>query len=172
MSKQQPTDAEYSEFVAAAWGSLYRTAYFMVGNPTLAEDLVQTALTNTYASWHQVRELGAAHAYARTAVVRSSASWFRSKVRLREHATEHLPETPYAPDFSTRPAVIDALRQLPPRQRAVVVLRFYEDLNVAQVAETLGCSQGTVKSQTSAALGKLRLLLGDAVISSTEGIPS
>ncbi len=171
MSKQ-PTDAEYSEFVAASWGPLYRTAYLMVGNTALAEDLVQTALTNTYASWHQVREVGAAHAYARTAVVRSVASWFRSKVRLREQLTDRLPETPYSPDHSTRPALLDALRQLPPRQRAVVVLRFYEDLSVAQVAHTLGCSEGTVKSQTSAALGKLRLLLGESVIPSIEGIPS
>lgn len=169
---RQPTDAEYSAFVRASWGSLYRTAYLMVGNHAQAEDVVQTALTNTYASWHQVRELGAAHAYARTAVVRLVASWFRSKVRLRELPTDRLPETPYSPDHSTRPALIDALRQLPPRQRAVVVLRYYEDLSVAQVAHALGCTEGTVKSQTSAALGKLRELLGDAVIPSIEGIPS
>ncbi len=169
---RQPTDAEFSEFVAAAWGPLYRTAYLMVGNRALAEDLVQTALTNTYASWHRVRALEAAHAYARTAVARTAASWFRSRVRLSEQVTEHLPETPYSPDPSTRPALLDALRQLPPRQRAVVVLRFYEDLSVAQAAQTLGCSEGTVKSQTSAALGKLRLLLGDTVIPSIEGIQS
>jgi len=171
MSKQ-PTDAEYTEFVAGAWGPLYRTAYLMVGDQALAEDLVQTALTNTYASWHEVRELAAAHAYARTAVVRSVASWFRSRVRLREQLTDNLPETPYAPDHSTRPMLLDALRQLPPRQRAVVVLRFYEDLSVAQVAQALGCSEGTVKSQTYVALRKLRLVLGDAVVPSIEGIPS
>lgn len=169
MSKQ-PTDAEYSEFVAGAWGSLYRTAYLMVGNRALAEDLVQTALTNTYVSWHRVREVEAAHAYARTAVVRSASSWFRSKVRLREQLTDDVPERPYAaPDHSTRPVLLDALRELPPRQRAVVVLRFYEDLSVAQVAESLGCSEGTVKSQTHMALRKLRELLGDAVIPSIEG---
>lgn len=143
----------------------------MVGNRTLAEDLVQTALTDTYASWHEVRELGAAHAYARTAVVRSVASWFRSRVRLREQLVDDLPETPYSPDHSTRPMLLEALRQLPPRQRAVVVLRFYEDLSVAQVAHTLGCSEGTVKSQTLVALGKLRLLLGESVIPSIEGVP-
>lgn len=169
---RQPTDAEYSEFVAAAWRPLCRTAYLMVGNQALAEDLVQTALTNTYASWHRVRELGAAHAYARTAVARLAASWFRSNVRLREQLTDRLPETSHLPDPSTRPALLDALRQLPPRQRAVVVLRFYEDLSVAQVAEALNCSEGTVKSQTSVALGKLRVLLGDHVIPLTEGVPS
>jgi RNA polymerase sigma-70 factor (sigma-E family) len=166
------TDAEYAEFVASAWGPLYRTAYLMVGNHALAEDLVQIALTNTYASWHEVRELGAAYAYARTAVVRSVASWFRSRARLREQLTDHLPNRPFSPDHTTRPVVLDALRQLPPRQRAVVVLRFYEDLSVAQVARALGCSEGTVKSQTSVAMGKLRGLLGDTVIPSNEGIPS
>lgn len=168
----QPTDAEFSEFVAAVWGSLYRTAYLMVGNHAVAEDLVQTAMTNTYASWHKVRELGAARAYARTAVVRSATSWFRTRARRREHITDDLPETPYFPDHSTRPALLDALRHLPPRQRAVVVLRFYEDLSVAQAADALGCSEGTVKSQTSAALSKLRILLGDTVVPSIEGIPS
>lgn len=168
----QPTDAEFSEFVAAAWGSLYRTAYLMVGNHAVAEDLVQTAMTNTYASWHKVRELGAARAYARTAVVRSATSWFRTRARRREHITDDLPETPYFPDHSTRPVLLDALRHLPPRQRAVVVLRFYEDLSVAQAADALGCSEGTVKSQTSAALSKLRILLGDTVVPSIEGIPS
>ena len=167
-----PTEAEYADFVASSWAALYRTAYLMVGNHAQAEDLVQTALTNTYASWSNVRELGAAHGYARTAVVRSAASWFRSKTRLREQPTADLPETTYSPDHSTRPALIDALRQLPSRQRAVVVLRFYEDLSVAQTAQTLGCSEGTVKSQTSVALGKLRLLLGDSAIHSIEGVPS
>lgn len=164
-----PSDAEYAEFVAGAWGRLYRTAYLLVGHHALAEDLVQTALTNTYASWHRVREPGAAYAYARTAVVRSTASWFRSRVRLSEQPTDRLPETPYSPDPSTRPMLVEALRRLPPRQRAVVVLRFYDDLSVTHVAEALGCSEGTVKSQTHVALRRLRALLGDAVVPSTEG---
>lgn len=166
---RRPTEGEYADFVASAWGPLYRTAYLMVGNHALAEDLVQTALTNTYASWHSVRELDAAYSYARTAVVRSVSSWLRSKVRLRERPTDRLPETPYSPDHSTRPMLIEALGQLPPRQRAAVVLRFYDDLTVGETAHALGCSEGTVKSQTSAALGKLRLLLGDDVVTSTKG---
>lgn len=167
-----PTDGQYSEFVAAAWGPLYRTAYLMVGDHGLAEDLVQTALTNTFASWHRVREPAAAAAYARTAVVRSATSLFRTRARRPERVTGEIPETPYSPDHSTRPALLDALRQLPPRQRAVVVLRYYEDLSVAQAAQALGCSEGTVKSQTSEALGKLRVLLGESVVPRTEGIPS
>ncbi len=159
-----PTDAEYADFVASAWGSLYRTAYLMVGDRALAEDLVQTALTNTYASWHRVRDLGAAYGYARTALVHSRASWLRSRSRRPEALTDRVPEQPVVEDHVTRPVLVDALRRLPDRQRAVVVLRFYEDLSVAQVAQTLGCSEGTVKSQTSAGLSGLRLLLGDSVI--------
>ena len=171
--RQPLTDAEFAEFVAVSWAPLYRTAYLLVGSRAQAEDLVQTALTNTYASWHKVRELGAAHAYARTAVVRSAASWHRSRFRKPEHLTCDLPETPYsADDDADRPMVLEALRGLPTRQRAVVVLRFYEDLSVAETAQALGCSEGTVKSQTHVALRSLRLALGDAMISSIEGLLS
>jgi RNA polymerase sigma-70 factor (sigma-E family) len=171
--RQPLTDAEFAEFVAASWASLYRTAYLLVGSRPQAEDVVQTALTNTYASWHRVRELAAAHAYARTAVVRSAASWHRSRFGQREHLTDDVPETAYTcSDDSSRPVLLDALRGLPPRQRAVVVLRFYEDLSIAEVAETLGCTEGTVKSQTHVALRSLRLALGDALTSSIEGLSS
>ena len=170
--RQPLTDAEFAEFVAASWAPLYRTAYLLVGSRAQAEDLVQTALTNTYASWHRVRELGAAHAYARTAVVRSAASWHRSRFRMREHLTSEVPETAYTPEDFGHPSFLDAIRGLPPRQRAVVVLRFYDDLSVADVAVALGCSEGTVKSQTHVALRSLRLALGDAMISSIEGLPS
>jgi len=169
--RQPLTDAEFAEFVAASWAPLYRTAFLLVGSRPQAEDLVQTALANTYASWHRVRELDAAHAYARTAVVRSAASWHRSRFRARELLTADVPETAYAAD-SSRLVLLDALRSLPPRQRAAVVLRFYEDLSVAETAAVLGCSEGTVKSQTHVALRRLRLSLGDTTISSTEGLPS
>ena len=169
---RQPTDAEFCEFVAAVWAPLYRTAFLMVGEHALAEDVVQTALTNTYVAWHRVREREAARAYARSAVVNSAITLFRVRARRREQVTSEVPESTYSPDPSTRPVLLEALRQLPPRQRAVVVLRYYEDLSVAQVADTLGCSPGTVKSQTSDALAKLRVLLGDAVVPPIEGVPS
>lgn len=158
------TDVEYAEFVATSWGPLYRTAYLLVGDHGWAEDLVQTALMNTYASWHRVRDRGALHGYARTAVVRNATSWFRARARRPELVTAHLPDVPESADLAGRAAVVDALRTLPPRQRAVVVLRYYEDLSVSRTAEVLGCSEGTVKSQTSAALAKLRVQLGDAVV--------
>ena len=159
-----PTDEEFAELVHASWASLYRTAYLMLGDPAEAEDLVQTALAKTYANWRKVRSIEAAPGYARTTLVNTAASWFRKKGWRNERPTEFLPETLHETDLSDRRTVIDALGTLPPRQRAVVVLRYYEDLGVAQVAHALGITEGTVKSQTSEALSKLRALLGDSVI--------
>jgi len=160
-----PTDEEFAELVHACWASLYRTAYLMLGDRSDAEDLVQTALAKTYANWRRVRSVEAAPGYARTTLVNTAASWFRKKGWRNERPTEVLPETASAAhDPSDRRTVIDALATLPPRQRAVVVLRYYEDLSVGQVAHALGITEGTVKSQTSEALSKLRALLGDSVI--------
>jgi RNA polymerase sigma-70 factor (sigma-E family) len=159
-----PTDEEFAELVHACWASLYRTAYLMLGDPAEAEDLVQTALAKTYANWRRVRSIDAAPGYARTTMVNTAASWFRKKGWRNERPTEVLPEVLTESDPTDRRSVIDALGTLPPRQRAVVVLRYYEDLSVAQVAHALGITQGTVKSQTSEALNKLRALLGDSVI--------
>ena len=159
-----PSDAEFTEFVHASWAALYRTAYLMLGDRTEAEDLVQTALAKTYAAWSRVREVEAAQGYARTVLVNTASSWFRKKSWRNERPTETLPEPHHEIDPTDRPALIGALSQLPPRQRAVIVLRYYEDLSVAQAASALGCSEGTVKSQTSDALNRLRGLLGDAVI--------
>ena len=159
-----PTDDEFAELVHTCWARLYRTAYLMLGDPAEAEDLVQTALTKTYANWRKVRTLDAAPGYARTTLVNTAASWFRKKGWRNERPTEFLPETAHTPDLSDRPTVLDALARLPRGQRAVVVLRYYEDLSVGQVAHALGITEGTVKSQTSEAFTKLRALLGDAVI--------
>lgn len=164
-----PSDAEFTEFVQASWPALYRTAYLLLGDRAEAEDLVQTALAKTYASWSKVRDLGAAPGYARTTLVNTAASWFRRKSWRNERPTETLPEGSHTSDPTDRPAVLDALALLPTRQRAVIVLRYYEDLTVAQTAEALGVTDGTVKSQTSDALDRLRLLLGDAVVPDTLG---
>lgn len=164
----QLTDAEFTEFVHAAWPGLYRTAYLMLGEHQLAEDLVQTALAKTYASWRKVNDRGAAPAYARVVLANTAASWFRKRGWRNEHPTDSLPERSAGmPDPSVRPAVVDALRTLAPRQRAVVVLRYYDDLSVREVAHALGISEGTVKSQTSDALARLRTQLGDAVVPHT-----
>ena len=140
-----------------------------LGDRELAEDLAQTALAKTYAAWARIDDRSAAPAYARRTLVNTAASWFRKKGWRNELPSDELPETGVRPDPSTRPAVLEALRRLPPRQRAVVVLRYYEDLSVAETADALGCSTGTVKSQTFEAFAKLRVLLGDAVIPETLG---
>ncbi|MDN4172731.1 SigE family RNA polymerase sigma factor [Nocardioides sp. SOB77] len=165
-----PSDAEFGELVHATWPSLYRTAYLLLGDRAEAEDLVQTALAKTYASWSRVRTVEAAPAYARTVLVNTAGSWFRKRGWRNERPTGELPEhVAPAADPADRPTLVAALARLAPRQRAVVVLRYYDDLSVAQVAAALGCSEGTVKSQTSDALARLRVLLGDAVVPHTSG---
>jgi RNA polymerase sigma-70 factor (sigma-E family) len=161
-----PTDGEFAEFVEAAWPGLYRTAYLILGEHQLAEDLVQTTLAKTFASWGKVRDQGAAMGYARVVLANTAASWFRRRSWRNEKPTETLPDESQVAgsDPSDRPALMEALRRLPPRQRAVVVLRFYDDLSVREVAHALACSEGTVKSQTHHAMTQLRVLLGDAVV--------
>jgi RNA polymerase sigma-70 factor (sigma-E family) len=164
-----PSDEAFTEFVVASWPSLYRTAYLLLGDRGLAEDLVQTSLAKTYASWGKVRDVGAARGYARTTMVNTAASWFRKKGWRNERPTGQLTDDWYAVDWlaadpTERPMLMAALARLAPRQRAVLVLRFYDDLSVADTAQALHCSEGTVKSQTSDALTTLRGLLGDAVL--------
>ena len=159
---RSPTDAEYADFVHMAWPRLYRTAYLLLGEHALAEDLVQTTLAKTYAGWGRVRDIDAAHRYARTTLFNTAASWFRRRGWRRELPSESMPERHYVEDPAARPAVMAALRQLPARQRTVVVLRYYEDLSVRETAAALGVTEGTVKSQTSAALERLRSLLGES----------
>ena len=164
-----PTDVEFAELVEASWPGLYRTAYLLLGDHQLAEDLVQTALAKTYASWGKVREADAARGYARVVLANTAASWFRRRSWRNELPSAQLPDGVTDTEPSDRPAVLAALGTLPPRQRAVVVLRFFDDLSVREVADALGISEGTVKSQTSAALDKLRRQLGDAVVPQETG---
>jgi len=163
------SEAEFTEFVHSVWPSLYRTAYLLIGEHAEAEDLVQTALAKTYAAWGRVRTLEAAPAYSRAVLVNTATSWFRRRSWRNERPTEVLPESSYEVDPSQRPSLSAVLSQLPRRQRAVVVLRFYNDLSVTETADLLGCAEGTVKSQTSAALTRLRHLLGDSAVPETMG---
>ncbi|MBO9520064.1 MAG: SigE family RNA polymerase sigma factor [Nocardioidaceae bacterium] len=154
-------DEEFTEFVTTAWPVLFRTAHLLVGERGLAEDLVQTALAKTYLSWGRIRDRGAAGVYARTVLINTATSWFRRHAWRREVATGELPDRVAPATSPDRPDLAAALRALPPRQRAVVVLRFYEDLSVEQTAQALRITPGTVKSQTSHALAKLRTELGE-----------
>jgi RNA polymerase sigma-70 factor (sigma-E family) len=149
---------EFTDFVRREWASLYRTAYLMLGDHGLAEDLVQSALAKTYIVWGRVRDSESPRAYVRTTLVNTASSWFRRRGWKNEVATEALPE-PTHTDLQVASGVMEALTRLPPGQRAVVVLRFHEDLSVGETARLLNLSTGTVKSQTSHALAKLRALL-------------
>lgn len=143
--------------------SLLRTAYLLTGDWGTAEDLLQTALVKTWFRWDRLRDKDAAEAYVRQVMARTYATWWRRKWR-GELATGDLPETACRDaydDVDSRHALRHALAALPPRQRAIVVLRFYEDLSEAQVADLLGCSVGTVKSTASRALVRLRGIVGD-----------
>ncbi|QZY29001.1 SigE family RNA polymerase sigma factor [Nocardioides coralli] len=145
----------FEEFVAARSASLLRTAYLLTRDHGLAEDLLQTALTKAYLAWGRID--GNPEPYVRRVLVNTYASWWRRKWR-GEHPTSELPEQAHHPDgLGETGDLWDALGRLPRRQRAVVVLRYFEDLTEAQTADLLGVTVGTVKSQTSKALARLRI---------------
>nr|WP_091552404.1 SigE family RNA polymerase sigma factor [Micromonospora pattaloongensis] len=149
---------EFRDFVAARSGALLRTAYLLAGDWATAEDLLQTALTKTYLAWKRLGAIEAVEPYARRVLVNTATSWWRRRWH-GERPTEVLPERA-APDRIEEQLERDALwrhvQALPARQRAVLVLRFYEDMSEAQTAALLDISPGTVKSQTSRALATLR----------------
>jgi RNA polymerase sigma-70 factor (sigma-E family) len=152
----------FSEFVDARSGSLFRTAYLMVGDHQLAQDLLQEALVKTLIAWPRLRDRANLESYTRRIIVTTSISWRRRR-SFHELPSGTVPER-LEPDqveaVVTHDAVVAALMTVPPRQRAAIVLRYYQDLTVAQTAEVMGCSVGTVKSQVSAGLKRLRESLG------------
>lgn len=124
---------------------------------------MQTTLAKVFVSWRNIQRRDAVHAYATRTLVNTYLADRRLK-RTGEILTDRLPECPVEPPApETRMVVLAALASLPPRGRAVVVLRFWEDLSVEQAAAVLGCSPGNVKSHTARALGKLRAVLGEAM---------
>jgi RNA polymerase sigma-70 factor (sigma-E family) len=155
--RQQDVSA-FTDLVATRSGALFRTAYLVVGDHQLAQDLLQEALVKAYAAWPKLRDPSKAEAYVRRTIVTTATSWRRRR-SFHERPVEKIPETSSddaTEQLAVQDALWDELRSLPPRQRAALVLRYYEDLSEAQTAESMGCSVGTVKSQVSAALGKLR----------------
>ncbi len=160
-------DEEFRSYVLDRRGNLLRTATLLTaGDQHLAEDLVQSTLTQLYLAWPAFKRAGNPNAYARRALVNALVDEKRRPWRRREHSTPELPEPPL-PVSAGSPAVEQlnqALGQLPPRMRAALVLRYFHDLSVAETAEALGCTQGTVKSQTARALDRLRLVLGPEVV--------
>ncbi|MEU6712063.1 SigE family RNA polymerase sigma factor [Nonomuraea sp. NPDC046802] len=146
--------AEYRDFVVSRADRLLRTAYLLTRDWGTAEDLLQESLTKAWFAWPGIEE---PEAYVRRVLVTTYTSWWRRRWR-RELPSDTLPEQ-IAHDAAGagREELWQAVGRLPAKQRAVIVLRFYEDLPVAEVARILGCHEGTVKSQTAKALAKLRV---------------
>ncbi len=155
---------EFSQFVTAHRGDLVRTATLLTaGDRHLAEDLVQVSLTRLYLAWGRQREPEARKAYARRTLVNALIDETRRPWRRREHSRAELPDVP-APSGGEPDERIARLRpalsELPPRMRAAVIFRYLHELSVAETADLLNCSQGTVKSQTARGLDHLRRTLG------------
>jgi RNA polymerase sigma-70 factor (sigma-E family) len=155
-------DADFAAYLAARQPSLLRTAYLLTGNRHDAEDLVQTAFAKLYLSWDKVRDQGAMDGYVRRILVNEHNSLWRRAWKRREHSAQdavlHSLDQPHhdAPDDGVGTALWAVVQTLPRKARAVVVLRYYEELTEAETAAVLGISVGTVKSQTSRALAALR----------------
>jgi RNA polymerase sigma-70 factor (sigma-E family) len=156
---------QFAAYVLARRAVVRRSAYLLCGDWHFADDLVQLAFVRVGAGWGRIRDHGSVDRYVQTCLVRTYLAETRRWFRRRERSTGDLPAVTgpgrVDEDVSRRVAVAAALRRLTPGQRAVVVARFYADLDVAATAEALGCSIGTVKSQTSRALRALREHLAD-----------
>jgi len=154
-------DQEFTDYVTARLASLRRLAYLLCQNPGHVDDLVQAAITRLYVHWGRARDVEHIDAYVRTILVRVFLKDRESGWARRVDLHGELPDAAVAAE--NRDDSLDlraALAQLPPRQRATLVLRFYCDLTVGQTAEVLGCSPGTVKSQAARGLDALRGRLG------------
>jgi RNA polymerase sigma-70 factor, ECF subfamily len=154
---------EFRDFVAARSTALLRTAYLLSGDWGAAEDLLQIALTKTYLAWRRLGRIEAVEPYARRVLVNVATSWWRRRWH-GERPTAVLPEQAVADGLDARlerDALWRRVKELPARQRAVLVLRFFEDLSEVDTAALLGVSVGTVKSQCARALATLRGRLGE-----------
>jgi RNA polymerase sigma-70 factor (sigma-E family) len=152
----------FEEYAATTWSSLYRRAYLLSGNHADAEDLAQQALIKAHGAWSRVSRAESPDAYVRRILTNTFLSMKRPKgPRLELLAGENAPEPvgPQADGPEDRLALWPHVRALPPRQRAVIVLRYYEQLSEAEIADALGCSRGNVKSTAHRALQNLRSAL-------------
>ena len=166
----QSEEREFAEYFAARRDAVRRTAYLLCGDWHRADDLAQTAFVALHRRWRKVRDKAALDAYVRRTLVRAVIDESRRPWR-RERHVDAVPERPVrggggdevGETVATRSALLDGLAGVPPRQRAVLVLRFLEGLDVAATAAVLKCSEGNVKSQTARGLAALRTVLGDAL---------
>jgi RNA polymerase sigma-70 factor (sigma-E family) len=155
-------EADFRVFVAARSTSLLWFAHLLTGDRHTAEDVVQTALSRTFSAWGRVRRKDNPEGYVRRAIVNTHLNGLRRRpwreqphAEVPETATHRRPES----DLDERDAMWHALAELPPRQRAVLVLRYYEDLSESDIADVLRCSRGTVKSQAAKGLTHLRRIV-------------
>ena len=157
----EDSEAHFRDFVEARSGALLGTAYLLTGDPHRAEDLLQSALVKAYGHWGRIRDRGSVEPYVRRIMLNEQRSWWRAR---REFPVAEVPERPGTggdpAGMAERDAVWQALQQLPPRTRAVLVLRYWEDLSEAETAYLLDCSVGSVKSQASRGLRRLAGVLG------------
>jgi RNA polymerase sigma-70 factor (sigma-E family) len=154
----------FASFVAARGDALWRSAWLLTGDHQLAEDLVQTALAKLYLSWDKVERRELLDGYVRRIIVNEHNSLWRRAWKRREHSTDVVPDHRAVQDRhddGQSAALWEFVQTLPRKQRAVIVLRYYEDLSEAETAELLGISVGTVKSQASRALAAMRSRVHD-----------
>ena len=165
-------EAEFAQLVFAMSPRLNRLAYAVCGDRPLAEDAVQSAMVSAYRTWPRARDADSSEAYLRKMVVNQLLSWRRRKswgtTALLDRAHEPS-RASHEDEVVEHERVWAAVGELPPRQRAVIVLRYYEGMSEADIAESLGIRPGTVKSQSSAAMARLRAVLGDAEAPVTAG---
>lgn len=156
---ENPVHKEFAEYVIRRGPALLRTARRLTADAAEAEDLLQTALAKTYLAWDRIHDRAALDGYVRRAMVNTQISWWRRRRRLEVYPAAELPDQPVEDCTrlsELRDSLYRALRRLPDRQRATLVLRYYEDLSEAEIAERLGVSVGTVKSTVSRAVARLR----------------
>jgi len=151
-------DAEFSAYMAARQPALLRMAYLLAGDRAGAEDLLQNAFAKLYLSWDRIRDREALDGYVRRIMVNEHNSLWRRAWKRREHSTDIVPDQGVTDDYDEGQgsALWSFVQTLPPKQRSVIVLRYYEQLSEAETADILGISVGTVKSQASRALASLR----------------
>ena len=152
-------DPGFREYVTSRSRSLLRTAYLLTGNRADAEDLVQSALAKTYLAWDRIEDRRALDGYVRRAMVNTHISWWRRR-RVEEYPMDQIPDravVDHAGTSDLEDMIRRAVDRLPQRMRAAVLLRYFEDMTEAEVADALGVSLGTVKSTVSRAVAKLRI---------------
>ena len=152
-------DADFEAYMLARHSGLLRTAYLLTGDQHTAEDLVQTALAKLYLSWDKVHRRELIDGYVRRIIINEHNSLWRRAWKRRELSTDSVPDRPTGEDRhddGRSAALWEFVQTLPRKQRAVIVLRYYEDLSEAETADILGISIGTVKSQASRALAGMR----------------